>query len=60
VRDTYLHAVAHATQGVFGWAVLFGLAAFRLAGTIKAVPLRGRDHPQPPVATQEPELVSTT
>ncbi|HEX5493730.1 MAG TPA: MDR family MFS transporter [Mycobacteriales bacterium] len=57
VRDGYLHAVAHATQGVFGWAVLFGLVAFLLAWTIKAVPLRGRDT-QRPAQAQEPELVS--
>jgi len=54
VRDGYLHAVAHATQGVFGWAVLFGVAAFALAWAIRAVPLRGHN-PRPPA--QEDELV---
>ena len=54
VRDGYLHAVAYATQGVFGWAMLFGAAAFLLAWGIRAVPLRGHN-PRPP--TQEDELV---
>lgn len=55
LRDTYLHAVAHATQGVFGWAILFGVAAFVLAWAIRAVPLRSRD--QRP-AEAEPELAT--
>jgi len=41
VREAFLHAVAFATSGVFGWAVLFAVAVPVLAIFIKEVPLRG-------------------
>ena len=41
VRDGFLHGLAYATSGVFGWAVLFAVAVPVLAVFIKEVPLRG-------------------
>jgi len=46
VREAFLHAVAYASSGVFGWAVLFAVAVPVLAVFIKEVPLRSGAQPR--------------
>lgn len=49
-----LHAIAHATQGVFTWAAVFAAAAFVLAFAIRAVPLRAHNPEPAPSQTEIP------
>jgi hypothetical protein len=52
-------AIAHATQGVFYWALPSAVLIFLLAWLIKEVPLRGRTPAtQAGQASQQPEMVA--
>ena len=59
VRDGFLHGIAYATSGVFGWAVLFAVAVPVLAVFIKEVPLRGGSpSPAEALAAEQADPVS--
>src|SRR5271165_4188882 len=57
IKHDVFVAIAHATQGVFIWALPAAVLIFVLALLIKEVPLRGRA-PEGDTASPQPELVS--
>jgi len=57
VRDDVFVAIAHATQGVFYWALPCSVLLFLLAWLVKEVPLRGRTPSAPTQESSTPEAV---
>jgi len=51
IHDQFLHAFAHALNGVFLWGIAFTAIAFALSWFLEEVPLRtGRSTVEPPPA----------